>query len=78
MIDFSECTCGQLLRVVGFDPLMHSSYRRMLLSMGVTPQTCIRFLRRSPLGDPIIVAVRGSKLCLRQEELKLLNLEFVR
>ena len=76
-VDFATCKQGQLVRVLGFKGNIKCSYRRMLLAMGVVPQTKIKFLRRSPLGDPIVFAVRGSNLCLRQDEIKALDLEYV-
>jgi Fe2+ transport system protein FeoA len=76
-IDFSRCSNGQLLRVVGFKSNIKCSYRRMLLAMGIVPKTKIKFLRRSPFGDPLVFAVRGSQLCLRQDELEALHLECI-
>ena len=76
-VDFATCKPGQMLRVTGFSSGISCAYRRLLLAMGIVPHTIIKFLRRSPLGDPIVIAVRGSKLCLRKDEMKLLNLEYI-
>lgn len=76
-IDFAKCKPGQLLRVLGFAQGVNCSYRRMLLAMGIVPQTTVKFIRRAPFGDPVVLAVRGSQLCLRQDELQMLQLEQV-
>ncbi len=39
-----------------------------LLDLGFVPGTEIAVLRRAPLGDPVLYAVRGAKLCLRRSE----------
>lgn len=76
-LDFATCKPGQELRVLGFTKDISCSYKRMLLAMGIVPQTKVRFVRRAPFGDPIVLAVRGSSLCLRQEEVKVLRLESI-
>jgi Fe2+ transport system protein FeoA len=45
---------------------------RRLLDLGFVPPTEVRVLRRAPLGDPVAYEVRGSRLCLRQSEAKLI------
>lgn len=39
-----------------------------LRELGFVPGTRIRLVRRAPLGDPIEVAVRGSRLAMRRGE----------
>lgn len=51
------------------------AYRQRLISMGLTPHTQIRVVRRAPLGDPIEIEVRGSLLSLRQFEASCIQLE---
>mgnify|MGYP003383475489 CR=1 FL=1 len=41
-----------------------------LRELGLVPGTKIRLVRRAPFGDPIEVAVRGSRLAMRQSEAK--------
>jgi Fe2+ transport system protein FeoA len=36
--------------------------------LGLVPGTTVRLERRAPLGDPIEVAVRGSRLAMRRSE----------
>jgi Fe2+ transport system protein FeoA len=39
-----------------------------LLEMGMTPGTEVVVVRRAPLGDPIEIALRGTRLCLRHAD----------
>lgn len=48
--------------------------RRRLLEMGLCPGTEVRLLRRAPLGDPLVVDVRGYQLSLRAAEARLVHL----
>lgn len=41
--------------------------KRKLLSMGITPNTRLTFIRKAPLGSGIELDIRGSKLCMRLE-----------
>ena len=38
-----------------------------LFALGLTPGTTVVVTRRAPLGDPIEVEVRGTRLCLRKD-----------
>lgn len=39
-----------------------------LMEMGLTPGAAVRVLRRAPLGDPILLRVRGYSLSIRNSE----------
>jgi ferrous iron transport protein A len=39
-----------------------------LRELGFVPGTRVKLVRRAPLGDPIEVAVRGSRLAMRRGE----------
>ncbi|MFT5704214.1 MAG: ferrous iron transport protein A [Shewanella sp.] len=41
--------------------------KRKLLSMGITPNTNFKLLRKAPLGSGIELDIRGSKLCMRRD-----------
>lgn len=45
--------------------LVEGPLGRRLMDLGLLPKTRIRVLRRSPLGDPTVYALRGYQLCLR-------------
>ena len=38
-----------------------------LLEMGLTENAVVVVTRRAPLGDPMEIEVRGTRLCLRRE-----------
>lgn len=53
----------------------HRSYRSKLLSMGLTRGTKIVVKNVAPLGDPILISVRGFDLSLRRDEANAIQLE---
>jgi ferrous iron transport protein A len=42
--------------------------RRRLLELGLVPGVVVKVLRRAPLGDPLVIQVRGYDLSLRKSE----------
>jgi ferrous iron transport protein A len=46
-----------------------------LLAMGLKQGCPLRFLRRAPLGDPLLIEIPGCVLCLRACEARLVELE---
>jgi ferrous iron transport protein A len=42
--------------------------RRRLLELGLVPETKIKTIRHSPLGDPVLFQFRGTLIALRREE----------
>ncbi len=68
--DFSVGESGE---ITGYDS-SDSSYRRKLLSMGLTKGTVITVCKTAPLGDPVELTVRGYKLSLRKAEADVLEL----
>ena len=61
---------GKVVAVNG----LHTSLRRRLLDMGLTPDTEVEVLRRAPLGDPIELMVRGYALTMRKDDAKLIEI----
>lgn len=43
---------------------------RRLLDFGFVPGTRLRIVRRAPLGDPVEIEIRGTRLCLRRSQLR--------
>lgn len=41
---------------------------RRLLDLGFTPGEPVAIVRSTPLGDPLVVVVRGTQLALRRRE----------
>ncbi|MFZ7103919.1 MAG: FeoA family protein [Peptococcaceae bacterium] len=62
---------GELARVQELEA--EGTIRRRLLDLGLVPGTLIANIRRSPLGDPTLYAIRGAMIALRKEEAKLVN-----
>ena len=50
-------------------------FRRKLLAMGITPGCALEVVRKAPLGDPIEISLRGFRLCLRQQEAAVIEVE---
>lgn len=48
---------------------------KMLVDMGITPDTVISIDKTAPLGEPIVISVRNYKLALRLRDLMALELE---
>ncbi|MBF0300036.1 MAG: ferrous iron transport protein A [Oligoflexia bacterium] len=48
---------------------------KKLLNMGITPGSELSIVRLAPLGDPIVIKVKGYLLSLRKEEAKHILLE---
>lgn len=42
--------------------------RRRLLDLGITPGEELAIVQTVPLGDPLVVIVRGMRLALRRRE----------
>ena len=69
---------GDRARVAGFletGGVGGSSYRRKLLSMGLTPGAEISVTRVAPMGDPVEIRVRGFALSVRRDEAATLSVE---
>ena len=67
MITIHDFAQGDRVRLLDFgqtDP----SYRRRLLSLGVTRGVELQVMRVAALGCPVQVEVRGTSLALRKEE----------
>jgi ferrous iron transport protein A len=66
-VNLKDLSVGDQGRVVGYEPASRS-YRKKLLSMGLTPGTRFRVTRVAPMGDPVEIHVRGFRLSLRKDE----------
>lgn len=42
--------------------------RRRLLDMGLTPGTLVKLQRTAPMGDPLVLRLRGYELALRAQD----------
>lgn len=66
-MQLSDLKPGDQVTLVDFG-LTNASYRRKLLSLGMTRGVKIKVLRIAPLGCPVLIEVRGTALSLRKEE----------
>lgn len=50
----------------------HGALLHRLLAFGLTPGTHIKLCRVAPLGCPIEILVRGTRVCLRRAEAQMI------
>ena len=51
------------------------SFRRRLMEMGLVPGTAIQIIEVAPLGDPLEIEVRSSRLSIRKAEAAQIRVE---
>lgn len=68
-----QLTDRQAAVVTGYDPAMPQSCRERFEDLGLLPETPVVRERRAPLGDPMVFRVRGTLLCLRRSEARLIR-----
>lgn len=66
----------QQVRLVGFTQ-PNGAFRQKLLAMGLTPGVLLTVLRVAPLGDPMLIQVRGYTVSLRKADCQQLTVELV-
>lgn len=67
---------GDRFRLLGFAEA-NLTYRRKLISLGLTPGSTIEIVRRAPLGCPVEVLLRNTAIAFRVHELACLEWEAV-
>lgn len=72
--NLKDMRVGETGRVVGYDK-GGKSYRKKLLSLGLTPGAEFSVVRYAPMGDPVEIQVRGFSLSLRKAEAEALLVE---
>ena len=68
-----EVACGQTVTVKklsGAGPV-----KRRIMDMGITKGSSIYVRKVAPLGDPIVVTVRGYELSLRKADAEMIEVE---
>ncbi|GIU54225.1 MULTISPECIES: FeoA family protein [Shewanella] len=64
----SELNPGDSAKIAEIGQLsLPQTVKRKLLSMGITPHTAFRMLRRAPMGSGVELELRGSRLCMRRD-----------
>jgi Fe2+ transport system protein FeoA len=64
---------GNVLKVKSLDYNHKAS--KMLVDMGITPNTMIYVDKTAPFGEPVVISVRNYKLALRKRDLMALKVE---
>lgn len=49
---------------------LHDKLRKRLVSLGLTKDTEIEIVRVAPLGDPLVINVRGCEFAVRKADAK--------
>ncbi|MDP7061483.1 MAG: FeoA family protein [Planctomycetota bacterium] len=70
LADLPRVLVGKVLSVEG-----SGKFSERLRELGFCLGTEVRFERQAPWGGPIIVSLRGYRLCLRLSEAKLIRIE---
>jgi Fe2+ transport system protein FeoA len=73
-VNLTDLKKGDRVRVVGYHQ-KSDNYAQRLRSLGLIPGTQALVKRFAPLGDPIELHFRGSRLTLRPAEAQCLILE---
>ncbi len=72
-MSLEELREGERAFFVGYDPNFSARWRRRFEDLGLLPDTPVACERRAPWGDPISFRVRGTLLCLRRDEARLMR-----
>jgi len=70
LADLQKFGMARVVRVLGDD-----SASQRLCELGFTPGTEVDFVRKAPLGGPLVVHLRGYQLALRPGEARLVEIE---
>lgn len=54
---------GRVAAIAGMDAV-----KRRLVDMGLTPEVDVRVMRVAPLGDPMVIEVRGYDMAIRKQD----------
>ncbi|MEA1980064.1 MAG: FeoA family protein [candidate division Zixibacteria bacterium] len=65
---------GQKGKVVEFED-SDSPIIRRLMELGMVPGRYVKYIRKAPLRDPLVVQIEGSYLSLRNAEASLVKVE---
>lgn len=74
-LSLDQLACGCRARIVSVDEADATSVR--LMEMGVTPGEVVESLGFAPFGDPLAIHVRGSRLALRSNQARKIQVELV-
>ncbi|MGE5703187.1 MAG: FeoA family protein [Clostridia bacterium] len=72
-MQLSECSNGQKARITQM--AMADTFRKRMMDLGLMPGTEVQVVRKAPLGDPIIVQVRGYQISFRMSEARCIEID---
>ncbi|MBL7076081.1 MAG: ferrous iron transport protein A [Kiritimatiellae bacterium] len=75
-VTIRDLQIGQRARVTGY-ATSDRDYRHKLLRMGMVKQAEFKLVRVAPLGDPVVIELRGSNLTLRKTEANAIEIEVI-
>ena len=68
-----KCPVGKEYRITAVNG--EGALRRRLLDMGITPRTVVMIRKVAPMGDPIVIHLRGYELTIRIDDAKKIEVE---
>ena len=69
VVCLAEMKIGSKAEIIQID-IENQLVKRRLFELGIVSGTIVEIKKLAPLGDPVIVKVRGVELCLRNNVLK--------
>jgi ferrous iron transport protein A len=69
----AELPLGATARVVAVTA--PEPVRARLLDLGFLPGTAVTLRRLAPLGDPAVYELRGTQICLRRSEARVVRID---
>ena len=73
MKTLKEVPCGQTVKVTKLNG--EGPVKRRIMDMGITKGVEIYVRQVAPLGDPVVVTVRGYELSLRKADAEMICVE---
>ena len=75
-ITFDMLNVGDIAKIEKINT-KNPALRRRIMDMGLTKGVILKVVKFAPLGDPVLINVRGYALSIRKEDLALLSGELV-
>ncbi|MFM1651664.1 ferrous iron transport protein A [Brevibacillus sp. B_LB10_24] len=69
----SDCSIGKKAKITAMS--LADSFSRRMMDLGLMPGTEVQVVRKAPLGDPIVVQVRGYQVSFRMSEASCIEIE---
>ena len=78
IMKLSQMKIGTTIKVTTLlkSQYLTQSMKRNLLSLGFTPETIVKIIRKEPFGATLELLIRGSQLCISQEIASFIEAEY--